>query len=113
MSGREGDTIADRLRGERIRLDLSQTAMAALAGVRKGTQLAWEAGRSSPTAAALASFAEAGADVQFIVTGKRVQALPPLHLETASAIARRAIGSLAPADRHRLLLDLLTEELRG
>lgn len=64
-------TLGSRLREERTRLGLSQTAFAGLAGAKKGTQISWEKDASSPTAAALMAFADAGADVMYILTGKK------------------------------------------
>lgn len=60
-----------RLKEERVRLGFSQTDFAALAGAKKGTQISWEKDASSPTAQALVAFAEAGADVLYILTGQR------------------------------------------
>jgi transcriptional regulator with XRE-family HTH domain len=69
--------ISDRLKEERMRLGKSQTAFAALAGVTKSAQIKWESGTSSfPTAPALAAFAEAGADVLYILSGKRTPDSP-------------------------------------
>lgn len=63
--------IGKRLKEERERLKLSQTEFAALAGAAKRTQIDWEKEVSSPTAGQLATFAQVGADVQYIVTGIR------------------------------------------
>lgn len=67
-------SLGSRLKEERSRLGLSQTAFAQLAGAKKGTQISWEKDASSPTAAALMAFAEAGADALYILTGKRERA---------------------------------------
>lgn len=64
-------TIGHRLKEERQRLGLSQTDFSALAGASKGAQLKWEKDDAFPNAQALAAFAEAGADVLFILTGRR------------------------------------------
>lgn len=64
-------TIGDRLRKERERLGMSQTDFAALAGASKRAQIRYEADERSPDATYLAGIAKAGADVLFIVTGKR------------------------------------------
>ncbi|MEP7221542.1 MAG: hypothetical protein ABI673_02615 [Novosphingobium sp.] len=69
-------TIGARLREERSRLGRSQTDFATLAGVKKGTQISWEKDASSPTAQALTAFADAGADVLYIVTGQRFPQIP-------------------------------------
>lgn len=64
-------TIGDRLKSERERLGLSQTACGDLGGVKKLAQISYEKGMSFPTASYLAAMAEAGADVLYIVTGSR------------------------------------------
>lgn len=60
-----------RLKEERERLGLSQTAFAALAGASKHAQINWEKGVASPNAEALAAWSENGLDVLYVVTGKR------------------------------------------
>ncbi|MBI2278185.1 MAG: helix-turn-helix transcriptional regulator [Dechloromonas sp.] len=64
-------SIGDRLREERQRLDLNQTQLGEQGGVTKKTQMLYEAGERFPDAAYLASIAEAGADIRYIVTGLR------------------------------------------
>ncbi len=76
-------TFGARLKEERIRLGISQTDFAALAGAKKGTQISWEKGASSPTATALAEFAKAGADVMYILTGRRLSSAKSLEEEMA------------------------------
>lgn len=63
-------TIGHRLKEERLRLGFSQTDFAALAGASKGAQLKWEKDDASPNAQALVAFAEAGADVLYVLTGR-------------------------------------------
>lgn len=70
-------TLSARLKEERQRLGLTQSAFAKVAGVTKSAQIKWESGTSSaPTAPALAAIAEAGADVLYILTGRRSPELP-------------------------------------
>lgn len=69
-------TVGSRLKEERSRLGCSQTAFAEVAGVKKGTQISWEKDASSPSAQALVAFASAGADVLYILTGRRLPNLP-------------------------------------
>lgn len=64
-------SVGNRLKDERLRLKRSQTEFATLAGVKKGTQINWEKGTSSPTADALVAYSQVGADVLYILTGKR------------------------------------------
>lgn len=69
--------IGDRLKTERERLGYTQTDFAALVGASKKSQIRWEHDESYPDAAALAAFAEAGADVLWIITGQKLGSTPP------------------------------------
>lgn len=64
-------TIGERLREERERLGLSQTAFAGLVGASKGTQFNYERNSAAPTAIALAVWATVGLDVLYVVMGRR------------------------------------------
>lgn len=110
--------ISDRLKEERQRLGLSQTAFAAIAGVTKSAQIKWESGSSSaPTAPALAAFAEAGADVLYILTGRRTLDRPATAssqiveqlAETRREILDPARYRLPDEDEHRADARLLEE----
>jgi transcriptional regulator with XRE-family HTH domain len=71
-------SVGARLREERLRLGMSQPAFAALAGVTKGALVKWEKDTASPNASALIAFSEAGADAIYILTGKRMPAVPDI-----------------------------------
>lgn len=94
--------IAERLKDERKRLGLNQTEFGKLAGVGKTTQINYESGERSPDANYLAAIVEAGADVQYIVTGVRSDvALTPDERELVAlfraaplAVKASAIGAL-------------------
>lgn len=64
-------SIGERLREERQRLGLSQTAFGDVGGVTKKTQMLYEGGERSPDATYFSGIAGVGADVQYIVTGQR------------------------------------------
>lgn len=66
-----------------MRLGFNQTDFAARAGVAKTSQFNYEKGDRSPDADYLASVAELGADVLYVVTGTR---------------ARVEMGDLAPEE---------------
>lgn len=94
-------SVGDRLREERLRLGLSQPAFAALAGASKSGQAKWERDGASPNAAALIAFAEAGADVLYILTGRRTADRPDMpvaQIEDQLAGIRR---DLLEPTRHR------------
>ncbi|CAE1145038.1 MULTISPECIES: XRE family transcriptional regulator [Serratia] len=63
--------IGLRLREERERLGLSQTAMGEIGGVKKLAQLKYEKGDHSPDAAYLAALSKFGLDALYVVTGVR------------------------------------------
>lgn len=94
--------IGLRLKEERERLNLSQTALAEIGGKKKLAQLKYEQGESSPTAAYLEAVRRVGIDVLYVVTGERTsQHLEPderelLNLFRAAPLAVKAaaIGAL-------------------
>lgn len=63
--------LDERIKEERERLGYSQTAFAALAEASKHSQINWEKGVGTPTAAVLAAWAAHGLDVLYVVTGQR------------------------------------------
>lgn len=63
--------IGERLLEERKRLGHSQEAFAALAGITRIPYRAWEKGKTAPGAEHLAALSSAGADVLYILTGRR------------------------------------------
>lgn len=65
------DNIGERLREERERLGMSQAAFGQLAGVKKNAQFNYEAGHRSPDSEYLSAVARHGADVLYILTGRR------------------------------------------
>jgi len=62
-------TIGDRLREERKRLGLSQTALAKVAGVHLNTQSRYEKGHTEPDSAYLEAIGRAGVDVLYVLSG--------------------------------------------
>jgi transcriptional regulator with XRE-family HTH domain len=72
----------ERLKEERKRLGLNQTDFAALANVGQIAQVNYENGKRNPDSKYLQAIANAGADVQYILTGTRsqqIQATPPTN----------------------------------
>lgn len=101
-------TFSDRLREERQRLGLNQTEFAELAGVLKGAQVNYEAGKRAPDTNYMTAIAAAGADALYILTGNRIGP-PPLVLtaeeqtmldyfrEASKEVRRAALGALLGA----------------
>jgi transcriptional regulator with XRE-family HTH domain len=91
-------SICDRLREERNRQGLSQSAWGEIAGVTKKTQMLYEGGERMPDAAYLAAIAAAGADIQYIVTGIRsAQALSRDEVELIEAFRAAPLAVKAAA----------------
>jgi transcriptional regulator with XRE-family HTH domain len=64
--------MGDRLRQERKRLGWSQNEMGALGGVAANAQGKYESGDRVPRADYLAALANAGVDVLYVLTGRRI-----------------------------------------
>lgn len=64
-------SIGSRLKEERGRLQLSQTALAELGGVSKTTQVFYEADERVPDANYLAALSKRGVDVGYVITSRR------------------------------------------
>lgn len=90
-----------RLRSERERLGLSQSAFAALGSSSKGSQILYEKG-APPTADYLAVVAAAGADVLYILTGERRSAAPRFDDLARLRLAIDAVEEGLAAARKRL-----------
>ncbi|MBW7656235.1 helix-turn-helix domain-containing protein [Hydrogenophilus thermoluteolus] len=65
------NAIGARLKEERERLGLSQTAFAESCGLKKLAQINYEKGERMPDAEYLARASRLGADVLYILTGRR------------------------------------------
>lgn len=66
--------IGQRLKQERLRLKLSQSALGAIGGVETNAQGNYENGVRSPRADYLSRIAEVGVDVAYVVTGMSLSA---------------------------------------
>lgn len=93
-------SVGKRLKEERERLGFSQPAFAGLAGASKGAQQNWEKDAASPNALALIAFAEAGADVLYILTGRRTNSGPNLSLTQVDDTVAKARLALLNPHRH-------------
>jgi transcriptional regulator with XRE-family HTH domain len=110
-----------RLREERERLGLSQTAFAAIGLVSKGSQILYEKGKPCPSNY-LSAIAAHGADVLYILTGRREQpALDDIKTLTAAieiieeALAKRR-ATMPPAKKAEVIAlayDILKGDAQG
>jgi len=81
--------VGARLRVERERLGMSQDEMGTRAGKNKNTQMRYETGVNSPTAAYLHDLADLGVDIGYVLTGFPTE----LHDEDAEMLARFRVAS--------------------
>jgi transcriptional regulator with XRE-family HTH domain len=65
------NSIHERIKNERNRLELNQGDFAEKAGVKRRAQAHYESGERCPDGLYLAAIASIGVDVQFILTGRR------------------------------------------
>lgn len=88
----------DRLREERERLGLNQSKFAALVDVHRNAQSNYEAGTRAPDAAYLALASKAGADVLYILTGRRADSGEAHALQTrlGALLEREAPAFVGP-----------------
>jgi transcriptional regulator with XRE-family HTH domain len=96
-----------RLKEERARTGHSQIGFADLGGVKKTSQVQYEAGNSPPTVAYLYRLAEHGIDIGYILTGKRSDQPE----DEASARFLRRFAMLG--GRERRAISHLVEDLLG
>ncbi|ACR32481.1 helix-turn-helix domain-containing protein [Burkholderia glumae] len=91
------DSVGARLREERTRLKLSQTAFADLAGVTKATQGNYETNKRSPDTTYLAAVARNGVDIQYVVTGQRA-AHSGVAVDTVKSAVEKAFTMVSAAN---------------
>jgi len=113
---------AKRLKEERERLCLSQTAFAEACGVKKLAQITYEKGDRRPDTAYLEAAHRLGADVLYILTGRREQpALEDIKTLTAAievieeALTKRR-ATLPPAKKAEVIAlayDILKGDAQG
>ncbi len=89
--------IGDRLREERVRMGMSQTEFAEVAGLIRKTLYGYECGERFPDAVALAKWADAGVDVMYVLTGNRA-------VSQQERVSPKAPAAPSLSDSDRVLL---------
>jgi len=105
-------SFSERLKEERLKLDLNQTDFGDLGGVTKKTQMLYEAGERSPDARYLQLVAAAGVDVQYVLTGIRSYQTverPTLSDRERLVLAVEAVVEGLEEARRKLPADKLAE----
>lgn len=94
------DEKGERIRQERLRLDLSQTEFAALFGKKTMAAFRYEKGERLMNHADLEALHHAGVDVWYLITGERANVIP-LSEDESSAL--KLFQSVDPTQRTTLL----------
>jgi transcriptional regulator with XRE-family HTH domain len=100
---RNESTVGERLREERVRLDLSQEDLAQAGGVNRNTQGSYERGARNPDTAYLAGVAALGIDTVYVLAGERLLRTGLSDVEETIISQFRAI----PPDDQKALLRVL------
>ena len=79
-------SISDRLKEERVRLGLSQTALAEIGEVVRKAQQNYESGLRTPNGDYFAKVAQVGVDVSYVITGIRSSTPEPLKPDEAELL---------------------------
>jgi len=88
--------IPERLREVRKELALSQATLAQALNVTERSVMNWEQGIAAPNVNVLERYAALGADVLYVITGKRIQ---PRAVEALPQRQRALIANYEAADK--------------
>ncbi|MCD5974832.1 Cro/CI family transcriptional regulator [Pseudomonas savastanoi pv. glycinea] len=105
--------IGQRLKEERLRLKLSQSALGSIGGVETNAQGNYENGLRYPRADYLSRIASGGIDVAYVVTGLRLPAVNGDSGVNALSTNLPARDGLSGADRLDSLIERLQANLHG
>lgn len=101
-SGIEG-SVGDRIREERVRLNLSQEDLAQAGGVNRNTQGTYERGGRNPDTSYLEGVAALGVDTVYVLSGQRLLSTGLSNLEAKLVEQFRSI----PDDDQRTIVRIL------
>lgn len=108
------EAIGDRLRRERIRLEMTQREMAVLGGIQQNTQILYEKNRRQLPAAYLVAVAGHGLDISYVLCGTRPRQLRGEVAEEAALIHNlRALGVREQQDFVRVITTLARLTLKA
>ncbi len=89
-------SVGARIHEERVRLQLSQTELAEKLGISRTSATLYEAGKHLPRAEVLIGLNELGADVMYILTGRKPSAAAELDLDVM-AFALEEVARQTPS----------------
>jgi len=97
------NNFSDRLKEERIKLNLSQAELGELCGVKKLAQFNYEKGERFPDAAYLMQATKVGIDVNYLLTGNRSTGA----LSSDEVFMLEKIRQTSPEIKNQILMLLL------
>jgi transcriptional regulator with XRE-family HTH domain len=100
--------IFERLKNARKELGLNQAQVAEICGVSRETWSRYESGKLSPGMEVLAAMATAGADVNYILTGKRTEKTQAERLSEKMVLLFEGLD----AEQQREILGAVQEKKR-
>lgn len=101
-------TVGERLREERDRLGMSQTAFAEAGGVQKRAQINYEKDERSPDARYLIALFGLNVDVMYVLTSQRSNGASTHHLPPDEQLLLESYRGMAAKARKELLAEMLT-----
>lgn len=107
--------FSERLRSERIRLELSQETVAKLCAVSQQTVYKYEAGTTIPTISFIYSLEGLGFNTKYIIFGAEADDFSHIPLEVVEVLfkivdeieAEQVTTKLSSSTKHKMLLTLL------
>lgn len=107
--------IGRRLREERQRLGMNQTAFSEAAGTHRNTLVRYECGQRVPDTTFLTAIEQIGCDTSYLLTGTRRFTAKAASVGAADQIVDGvlAIGTKRSAEYRRGMLDVLRFRLEG
>lgn len=98
------EAFSRRLREARTELRYDQMRFAQLGGVKKNSQINYEAGRTAPPVDYLLRLAEHGVDIGYVLTGQRTDG----SLSLEQQLLFGAFGQLSAREREAIMAMVLT-----
>lgn len=92
-------SVGERIKEERERLEFNQDSFAEMAGVSRRSQIMYEQDKTDASAGYFTKIAEIGADVNYILTGKR----------TIEEVAKKEAANDELSERNRWLISIFNK----
>lgn len=105
-------SIGDRIKEEREKLGYSQEAFANAGGVSKRSQIMYEQNKTEVGAGYFSKIVEIGADIQYILTGKKIEDNQSQEAKIASSDKITSMINILNEDQKQEVLLVIKEKIR-